>query len=480
MRHNPIRLQGPIRICFGSGETESRINMGMLAETKVLDFDAASIWEQAGRELSRELPDLFFQHFISPLLCDIDPDKAVFSLIAGDRKQCAHIEIKYGKRIRAVVESFLPEGYSVCLTSEAPPKANVGGENMIRRHGSAPVKARTVGLSEHREAMDGAASAQIRNGSVHPFIHDERTEKRIHQLQQMEWSGIHYIYGPSGCGKTHLARTLSQAQSVRMLGMEEFLVSFATASGNGKLLEWKKDLHSAELVIIDDLQFLRSKAVRTAEQLRSLMDAALMGRLRLVLIADQAPSLMDGGADLRSRLLEARPLELAYLEQSHRKQLLEILAAQNGLELSESYLQLLSLRISGDHRKLQNAVHRLSIHPGLPDDPGWVEAELADLMQEDTGVAVQTVVQQVCQFYNVHPDLLRSDARDRGVVRARHLCAFFLSKLSGLKLTEIAEVLGRKDHSAVLYGIRKTEERFHQDLFLRGQVQNLEKQIRSL
>ncbi|MCB1171568.1 MAG: ATP-binding protein [Leptospiraceae bacterium] len=457
------------------------MNMEMLAEKNVLEIDPASVWKRAGQELSQELPDLFFHHFIAPLRCDVDYDKNLFLLIAGDRKQCSHIEMKYGERIRAVVESFLPDGYSVILTSASTTKGDALQGSTRMPGPGVEESAKANGDKLAAPALDrGSSGPGLRKSGLHPFIFDERTEARIHHLQKMEWSGIHYIYGPSGCGKTHLARTLCQGQAVRMLGMEEFLVSFATASGNGKLLEWKKDLHTSDLVIIDDLQFLRSKAVRTGEQLRSLMDAALMGRIKLVLIADQAPSLIDGGADLRSRLLEARPLELAYLEQSHRKQLLEILAAQHSLHLPEMYLQMLSLRIAGDHRKLQNAIHRLSIYPALPDDPGWVEAELADLMQQEAGVAIPTVVQQVCQFYNVHPDLLRSEARDRAVVRARHLCAFFLSKLSGLKLTEIAEVLGRKDHSAVLYGIRKTEERFQQDLFLQSQVQNLEKQIRSL
>ena len=256
------------------------------------------------------------------------------------------------------------------------------------------------------------------------------------------------------------------------------MVGFATASREGTLLEWKKDLHSQELVVLDDLQFLRQKAVRTREQLRALMDAALQGKIRLILVADQSAGQIDGGADLRSRLLEARPVELGYLDSELRKTLLLQMARRCDVDLPEAYSSFLAERIQGDHRKLQNAIHRLSMMSVIPADPRWTETEFQDLMESGSSAEPDKVLQVVCRFYNVHPDLLKSSARDQSVVRARHLSAYFLYHLAGMKLGAIAGILGRKDHSAVLYGIRRTESLFSQDLFLKKQAASLEAEIR--
>ncbi|MEQ8353361.1 MAG: DnaA/Hda family protein [Leptospiraceae bacterium] len=426
----------------------------------------SEFWEQACNALSAHLPGIFFEHFIRPLDHDLDLESRKLYLIASDDRRITHIEMKYGHLIRQSLAPLLPAGFQVCLISGTSdqPKGTTSIKSDSRRTRDSDLNSDTLDIEN--------ASIQALKG----FVCDPALEPRISDLCQNDWNGILYLLGPSGCGKSHLARVLSARYRTRSYSMEEFLVSFATASREGTLLEWKKELHGQQLVIIDDLQFLRKKAVRTAEQLRSLMDSALQGKFRLILVADQPASQMDVGPDLRSRLLEARPLELNYLTDARRTSLLEALALRNGLELPDGYATYLAQRISGDHRKLQNAIHRLAIEQ-LPADPSWTDRLLEDLMQSGLTVEPSRVLDVVCKFYNVHPDLLTSSARDQAVVRARHLSAYFLNRLAGMKLNEIAILLGRKDHSAVLYGIRRTDTLFAQDLFLKKQAASLEAQI---
>lgn len=460
--------------------------------------DAAAIWAQACEVLSRELPVLFFDHFIRPIQARIQEEDRRFFLLTSDSRSCQHIDIKYGLRIREVVRAFLPSDYMVELGSEDGPGKTTGPgplasakDEVDGRPGSqgALLESHIQSDSVLDESSPGSPAGAGGQNKVNresnrewelagtlPFICDDGVRSSLEPLFNQD-SGLFYVQGPSGCGKTHLGRILCLSGNARILGMEEFLVSFATASREGNLLEWKKGLNSCSTLIIDDLQFLRSKAVRTREQLRALMDAALIGKLKLVLMADQSPSQIDGGADLRSRLLEARPISLPYLGEERRRDLLRNLALKQNVEIPRDCLELLAERISGDHRKLQNAIHRLAIHPDQAHSTAWLKNEMADLMQNVEAADPERILSMVCKFYSVHPDLVRSDARDQAVVRARHLCAYFLHRRSGMKLSGIAAFLGRKDHSAVLYGIRKMEDRFREDLFLRRQVQTLEARI---
>ncbi|MBI39079.1 MAG: hypothetical protein CMF59_05735 [Leptospiraceae bacterium] len=433
----------------------------MLAE---IDESYGQLWAKACQALSSHLPGLFFEHFIKPLDHSLDSSSGNLYLIASDDKRIAHIEMKYGALIRESLAPILPSGFGVRLVSR---NSHVGD-------GAHGASAKAISSSQ----QDSPIKDPTKRSKAEEFISEPSQEVRIQSLLELSWKGMLYIFGPSGTGKSHLSRLIAERCRSISLSMEEFMVGFASASREGTLLEWKKEIHSKELVVLDDLQFLRQKAVRTREQLRALMDSALQGKIRLILLADQSANQIDGGADLRSRLLEARPLELTYLDEPLRKKLLLQMAHRGDLELSEDYASFLAARIQGDHRKLQNAIHRLSMVQDLPSDPQWTEHELSDLMDSRDQVDAHLVLDIVCKFYNVHPDLLSSSARDRSVVRARHLSAYFLYHLAGLKLGEIARILGRKDHSAVLYGIRKTESLFAQDLFLKKQAAELENRIR--
>ncbi|HBS05151.1 MAG TPA: hypothetical protein DEA96_09310 [Leptospiraceae bacterium] len=428
------------------------------------------LWAQACQALSSHLPGLFFEHFIKPLDHDFDSETGNLYLIASDEKRIAHIEMKYGRLIRESLAPILPSGFNVQIISQK--------ELGFRNPGnSSPSSAKATDDLESPLSAHELPHAR-KDTSENSFICDSNQESRIQKMLDLSWKGILYIYGPSGTGKSHLARAIASGCRSQSFSMEEFMVGFATASREGTLLEWKKDLHSQELVVLDDLQFLRQKAVRTREQLRALMDAALQGKIRLILVADQSAGQIDGGADLRSRLLEARPVELGYLDSELRKTLLLQMARRCDVDLPEAYSSFLAERIQGDHRKLQNAIHRLSMMSVIPADPRWTETEFQDLMESGSSAEPDKVLQVVCRFYNVHPDLLKSSARDQSVVRARHLSAYFLYHLAGMKLGAIAGILGRKDHSAVLYGIRRTESLFSQDLFLKKQAASLEAEIR--
>ncbi|MCB1304639.1 MAG: hypothetical protein KDK37_10185 [Leptospiraceae bacterium] len=407
-------------------------------------------WNQVQSELKSHLPGLFFENFIEPLTCETIQDHSRVLLRAADDKSAQHIEHRYGDLMRSVIQPFLPVGFSLEFGS------GVAGNSSLK-------------------PSDHAHEHVIEEGPA--FICDAAMRPVIESLRSCTWKGIQFIHGPSGSGKTMLGRKCVQQQGGRYYSLEEFMVSFAASSRDGSLLDWKKQLHGTNLVVLDDLQFLRQKAVRTSEQLRSLMDSALQNRLQLILMADVPAAQLDCGADIRSRLLEARPIQLNYLNAPARKEMLRELCSHWNLTIAEDSLHYIAENVSGDHRKLQNALHRLAIQADRPTDLEWLTSELSDLVKSPVSVEPSRVLSVVCRFYGVHPDLLSTDARDRKTVRARHLSAYFLYRHCGQTLSEIAAILGRKDHSAVLYGIKKTEELFKQDLFLARQASELEREI---
>nr|MBQ8243657.1 chromosomal replication initiator protein DnaA [Oscillospiraceae bacterium] len=68
----------------------------------------------------------------------------------------------------------------------------------------------------------------------------------------------------------------------------------------------------------------------------------------------------------------------------------------------------------------------------------------------------QLIISQVCKFYNVDEVVLRGTQKNKGTAEARQVAMYLIRKLTNLSLPDIGKEFA-KDHSTVLYAIRKVE-----------------------
>ena len=62
----------------------------------------------------------------------------------------------------------------------------------------------------------------------------------------------------------------------------------------------------------------------------------------------------------------------------------------------------------------------------------------------------------MCKFYSVDENVLRGTLKNKGVAEARQMAMYLIRKLTNLSLPDIGKEFA-KDHSTVLYAIRKVE-----------------------
>ena len=82
-----------------------------------------------------------------------------------------------------------------------------------------------------------------------------------------------------------------------------------------------------------------------------------------------------------------------------------------------------------------------------------------DDMFKSEGNALPTpslIISQVCKFYSVDENVLRGTLKNKGVAEARQMAMYLIRKLTNLSLPDIGKEFA-KDHSTVLYAIRKVE-----------------------
>lgn len=73
--------------------------------------------------------------------------------------------------------------------------------------------------------------------------------------------------------------------------------------------------------------------------------------------------------------------------------------------------------------------------------------------------AQHNIIDVVCKVLDIPLDEFNSASRLSHLTRARAIAAYFLRRDTILTLAQIGEVLGGKDHSTILYHLKRVEER---------------------
>lgn len=69
------------------------------------------------------------------------------------------------------------------------------------------------------------------------------------------------------------------------------------------------------------------------------------------------------------------------------------------------------------------------------------------------------VLEIVAERWKVHPATLGSERRYPGVMVPRQVAMYAMKRMLGMTLNQVGDEFGGRDHSTVLYSIRRVEER---------------------
>jgi chromosomal replication initiator protein len=84
---------------------------------------------------------------------------------------------------------------------------------------------------------------------------------------------------------------------------------------------------------------------------------------------------------------------------------------------------------------------------------------LADILKHtDKKVTMDEIIKKTCEYYNIRQSDLMSANRSRAIARPRQVAMFLCKKLTTRSLPEIGRKFGGRDHTTILYGVRKIEE----------------------
>ena len=282
-----------------------------------------------------------------------------------------------------------------------------------------------------------------------------------------------FLYGGVGLGKTHLMHAIAweltgaaarggRPVSVAYMSAERFMYRFIAAIRSQATMEFKEQLRSVDVLMIDDLQFLIGKDA-TQEEFFHTFNALVDSGKQIVVSADKSPSDLSGlEARVRTRLGCGMVADLHATTYELRISILEAKAIRSHVQVPQKVLEFLAHKITTNVRELEGALNRLIAHANLFGRAVTLEATqevLHDILKaHDRRVTIEEIQRRVAEHYNIRLSDMSSARRARAVARPRQVAMYLAKQLTSRSLPEIGRKFGNRDHTTVMHAVTRVTE----------------------
>lgn len=294
-----------------------------------------------------------------------------------------------------------------------------------------------------------------------------------------------FLYGASGLGKTHILHAIGLERlrrdpraKVIYITSEEFANEYIAAIQNKSLEKLRAKYRSADLFLLDDVQFLAGKD-RTQEEFFHTFNSLFDSQCQIVLSADCPASAIKGMSDrLISRFEAGMTTEVVAPRLETREAIIRHRISSWKVNLAPEVIGFLANRIDGNVRRLVGALVRLSTYTALGE--GFVstaraEELLHDIIAEDSlkMVNIDRIQKTVAETHDMILADMSSRRRPAHIAFPRQIAMYLSRKMTNSSLVQIGQQFGGRDHGTVLHAVRRVEAKMRSDVSVKDLVEKL-------
>jgi len=284
-----------------------------------------------------------------------------------------------------------------------------------------------------------------------------------------------FFHGPYGFGKTHLLNAIAWEagrqrpdKKIVYLTAERFTSTFVRALMDRSAPGFKDELRTADLLLVDDVQFIGGKRTSEEELFHTL--AALMSEGRRVVFSSDRPAnaLAELDGRLRSHLSAGLVCGIEAADKTLRLGILDcklaLLSRDLGIEgqARNDVMQFLSDRFCDSVREMEGALNTLVARAGERLSKLTLDEAQTFLRPHMRGgekrITVDEIQKMVADYYKLKQADLLSERRTRAVARPRHVAMYLAKQLTTRSYPDIGRRFGGRDHTTVLHAVKRIEE----------------------
>ncbi len=284
-----------------------------------------------------------------------------------------------------------------------------------------------------------------------------------------------FIYGDSGLGKTHLlyaignqVQTKFPAARIVYIKGDEFTNELVNAIREGKNADFREKYRQADLLLVDDIQFIAGKQ-QTQEEFFHTFNTLYESKKQIVLTSDRPPREMTQLEDrLRTRFEWGLMVDVAPPDFETRLAIIKTKAALIGVQLPDEITGYIAENVTANVRQIEGTLNKILAYRDLLGDKvddQAVSRAVRDMLQKSNEYvpSPQVIISYICKYFNLEPDMLRGQSRGRELVNGRQIAMYLIRRMTNLSLVDIGKEFGGRDHTTVLHSLDKVEKQMRSD-----------------
>ena len=293
-----------------------------------------------------------------------------------------------------------------------------------------------------------------------------------------------FIYGGVGLGKTHLMHAvghMGEAAGLNVLYVtsEKFTNEIINAIRYQKTEEFRTKYRQIDILLVDDIQFIAGKE-STEEEFFHTFNTLYDANKQIVVTSDRPPKAIHSLQDrLRSRFEWGLLADVQAPEYEHRLAILRSKGESLHFTIPASVIEYVARPECSSVRELEGSLNRVIAYATLHDAPLSVSLAakaLEDLYTESKTLSTLTipeVLEGVCRYYNVDPEVLQGKQRDRNIVWPRQVAMYVMREETNASLFQIGSALGGRDHTTIIHGCEKVHSEIINNDRIRREIATL-------
>ena len=302
-----------------------------------------------------------------------------------------------------------------------------------------------------------------------------------------------FIYGGSGLGKTHLMHAIgiyllenNPQINVLYVSSEMFTNEFIKAINTKTMNDFKKKYRQADVLMIDDIQFLGGKN-ETQEEFFHTFNSLYNLNKQIIISSDKAPNKL---VNLEERLISRFQWNLiADIQPADYETRVAILLKKvenMNIDIDDNpdiydVVCMIAEKIKDNIRELEGALTRVISFSQLLNeklDKNFARKTLKDIFSNmEKTVTPEKIKKTVCRHYGIKISDIESSKKTNNIAYPRQIAMYLIREMTDYSLPKIGQFFGGKHYTTVLYACEKIEDEMKTDRNLAEIIEAIKEEV---
>jgi chromosomal replication initiator protein len=298
-----------------------------------------------------------------------------------------------------------------------------------------------------------------------------------------------FIYGGVGLGKTHLMQAIGNHMTeknknvkVIYIPCEEFTNEYVNSIQNKTVNKFKNKYRKADLLLVDDIQFLSGKEGTQEEFFHTFNTLHRAGR-QIILSADRRPQdLPEVAGRLTSRFAWGMVADIMPPDLETRKAILSRKSEEKLLDLDTEMIEYIAQNIESNIRELEGALNKIKTHLDIYQKPLSLNL-ITEILQENINnsrtknISGDKIIKAVSSFFSIEKKEILGKRRYKELVYPRQIIMYLLRNELNYSFPRIGKELGGKDHTTIMHGVEKIAKQIKRDNQLQNELSLIKEKL---